>query len=906
MHPKRRAAIIDTLAKGVEHVGSDFERFCGIVMGALSGVQMTHAGVNLRGYAVAGVVDSVSNDGKQAVEYSDRTGYFKGAMTKAEADLRKVVADQPCATEIYLVTGDRSRPQKAASFRTRVLAWPEMTDKVLHIWGSEEIATQIVEHLLLDDRIIGRLSPYLADLQRIADEEAATALVPALPSDRLPRTDVDAAIARRLTTATVLVVAGMAGVGKSLAAAAYATDHRDAYDLVIWLDGDEVKRVESLRALPLVRAGEPRNIAGLLETRACLMVIDDAGLDLSTEALSKLCGPGSHVILTRRMVTPDAYQPPLLSQTEARSILASAGTPCPDEVFQTIWASVNGHPLCLSLLRSAAAQPNTTWADLAEDCRVIGKVLDDRGERLADRLLERLKGQLQAELSVFAWAGLAAVDKAFLTHEVKPVGVRNLHAAGLTSVDRAGLVRLHDVVFAALKSLEWCDGERRAHLDRVLEEYLTTVADEPGLRLWAVARSLLPKLEAMVELGSDRGACVYALLTVWEPGEVRRDLVGDPMALAKRLGEGRRGPLSIITVIEAVEQLFLLDKHDGEAVARQRLEARMPVFHTLADLPELSARERAQIQHHEGKALNRLNRPTEAAERFEAVLAGPFPMDAARLQLVTIYRSKPEKSDETIALVDTVFARWEAGEDVAYSVILGLIERLPAGEGRWRNDVIARHADAIKKTIVEASNVGVGHGPRAFAPLGRFISTEMPVLFEEIFRHIPTPVLHSVGADGDRFAWAEIYAEAARVPGLDAKRLRATALDFYEAIAKPAGFHIQRKAELLIDMGLASAGEVLLGPLIVKGPSEWVDRLLARSRLAQGDAAGALDRIDSAIDRLKAKHFHSEFLELRHDIRAALGDPAAGDDLLMAFSMSQKAAETKRLAERLREAGVEV
>ena len=112
------------------------------------------------------------------------------------------------------------------------------------------------------------------------------------------------------------------------------------------------------------------------------------------------------------------------------------------------------------------------------------------------------------------------------------------------------------------------------------------------------------------------------------------------------------------------------------------------------------------------------------------------------------------------------------------------------------NDIIARHAEAIKTTIVEASNQGVGQGPRAFAPLGRFISTEMPDLFMDIFHQIPVPVLEGL-ADGNRFAWAEIYAEAARIPGVDAVALRAAALRFYDAIIKPADFHDQRRAELL-------------------------------------------------------------------------------------------------------------
>jgi|GEM_PF-772162 len=898
MHPKRRFSLIETLAQGIEQVGPEFERFAGILIGALSQVRMTHAGVNLRGYPVAGVVDSESDDGRQAVEYSDRRGYFDGSMKKAEGDLLKVLEDRPAAEHIYLVAGERSRPQKTAEFRVQVLAWPQMVGKALSILGSQELAAEIVDHLLLDEQAVGRLSPYLADLQRIAEVEAAAELVPALPPGTLLRTDVDNEIVSRLSTGPVLSISGMGGLGKSIAAMAYADAHRESYQIRIWLDGDDVKRAESLRAFPLVRAEDPRNIAGLLETGGCLLVIDDARSDLSIEALTKFCGEGSHVILTGRLAPPGAYEPPLLTREEAWTMLQEPGSPCSPAIFETIWATVNGYPLCLSLLR-ATARSGVPWDDLADDCRVVGKLLDESGERLVDRLLDRLKDKLQQELSVFLWAGQPDVDAAFLTREVSPVGVRNLKAFGLTSVDRGAVVRLHDVVFAALKSLPLCDEARSAELDRAIMSFIVKVADEPGLRLWNLVRALRPKLEIMVESGIDDGSCLFGLLAVWESDEVRLDLVGDPIVAASQLPQIRRGPLSVITIIETVEQLFLLEKSQGERVAREGLEKRLPVFTILAALPDLTPKETAQIQHHEGKALKRLGRPREAAERFEVVLAGPYPMDEARLQLVTIYRSNSDKTAETIALVDAVFDRWAEGHEVTYSVILGLIEKLPAGEGYWRNEIIARHSDAITFTIVDASKQGVGQGPQAFAPLGRFISTEMPDLFWEIFTQIPAPALEGMNADSDRFAWAEIFAEAARVPEADAAAMRVDALRYYDAMERPYDFHVQRRAELLIDSGRSAEAEMVLLDLAEKKSTEWVERLLARTRFALGDPESALLRIDAALAKLSSEHFRSEFLELRYDIRTALNEANAVRDLESAIAASQKTAESRRLAERL-------
>ncbi|MCP4564153.1 MAG: hypothetical protein GY873_37475 [Bosea sp.] len=875
-------------------------------MAALLEVPMTHAGTNLLGYPAAGVVDSVSDDEQFVIEFSDRADYFAGNMRKAKGDLSKALANKPKAKEIFLLSGTQRRPQKADAFLEVVMSWPQMLGKTLHLWGSEEIAAKIIEHLMVSDQVVRRLSHYLPDLQRLWEEEAASALAPRPDSTSLLRADVDRELSRRFCLTPVVAIAGMPGLGKSHAAAAFAEKHGDDYDVIAWLKPGEIKQIEDLKSLPLVRAGETRNITALLKTRACLLVIDDADPGLATGQLSALCGPRSHIILTQRQRGADTYDLPLLAEGESRTILDKAGTPCPENVFRTIWSTVGGHPLSLNLLRATVQQNSASWAEIALDCQVVGELPDDKGQRLADRMLARLRPMLQRELAVFQWAALPAVNQDFLVKLLAPLGVRKLRDAGLTSTDRSGTVRLHDIVFASVQGGVWCDEARSAELADALETYLTTTAGEGGLQFWAVARSLRSKLENLVASGHQRTAFLYALLLVWEPTEVLRDLVGEPFEDAKALLGRKRDELAVIAVIEAIEQLFLMDKHDGDEIARQRLDERMPAFDVLAALADQTDLERVQIQHHKGKALKRLGRASEAAALFEAVLAGPRPLEEARLQLIDIYRTDPTKTTETIALVDEIFEEVVGGGEVTFSVLLGVIERLPAGRGNWRNDVIARHAAAIEETIVDAANLGVGQAFRAFAPLGRFLSGENPALFHTIFRQLPEPGIESLDSDSDRFAWAEIYAEAAKLPNADRDRLRAKALTLYESLAKPSAFHLQRQAEVLIDMGRAVDGEAILKAQEGLAGSEWLQRLMARARLAQGDAEEALTWVELALKRLKAEHFRSEFLELRYDIRLALEEADAGEDLLAARAASQKVAETARLNERLREAGVSV
>jgi hypothetical protein len=180
MNPKRRTAQIKILAQGIAGIGPEFERFGALFMEALLEVPMTHAGTNLVGYAVPGVVDTVSNDERVVVEYSDRSDYFAGDMKKAESDLTKALADKPKANEIFLLSGRPRRSQKADAFLNVVTAWPQMLGRTLHLWGSEEIAAKVIDHLLVSDEAVRRLSHYLPDLQRLWEEEAASALTPSI------------------------------------------------------------------------------------------------------------------------------------------------------------------------------------------------------------------------------------------------------------------------------------------------------------------------------------------------------------------------------------------------------------------------------------------------------------------------------------------------------------------------------------------------------------------------------------------------------------------------------------------------------------------------------------------------------------------------------------------------------
>ncbi|MBF3124286.1 hypothetical protein, partial [Pseudomonas aeruginosa] len=92
-------------------------------------------------------------------------------------------------------------------------------------------------------------------------------------------------------------------------------------------------------------------------------------------------------------------------------------------------------------------------------------------------------------------------------------------------------------------------------------------------------------------------------------------------------------------------------------------------------------------------------------------------------QLIDLYRGDHSKEQRSVTLVDEMLGRMATKRDVAYSVFLGIIERLPRGPARWRDDLIIRHSGAIERAITEAAYAGVQQALAAFSALGRYIST---------------------------------------------------------------------------------------------------------------------------------------------------------------------------------------
>lgn len=887
MRESLRADYITRLMDGIGRIGPGpmFERFGAKFLDHHLDAALVHRGLNAQLSPVGHTIDSYDDAGTVGAEYSIDQEYFAGSMSKARDDLLHVLRKHPTVVDIYLLSSRKAGEGVIPAFTQRTQHWPGMRARALHVYDARRIAEVIVDELLPSDAAIDDLVEHLPALAAIIDDAAASLAVPGVDSRHVDRPEVGAIIAAALAArGPVATIAGIGGLGKSEAAAAYAEEHRERYDTCMWIDGDTLRRAADLKAIALWRGGDSRNVAAMLRARRCLLIVDDISDTIGADELAPFCGDGSHIILTRRTPREGDVVVPMLSRDEARAILdQGVAAPCPDAVLDALLRTVGGHPLSLALV-NRVVMDGASWDDIAEDCAAIPELtLGD--QRLADRLLGRLKAALGHELQLFEWMGHASCDLRFLRRAIGGIGITKLRQHGLTAPDRPSTLRLHDIIQASVMAQRWLTPERMAALDDTLENVIESLMAEEGLALRVLASTMRAKLEALAAR-DPRPAFLVALLEIWKPGETRPDLLPDPADAAETLAGDGVAPRSaqVRAVLETIEGLYRYDKLASVGAAKDNLRARLPVYERLAAIAGLDSRSETEIRHHHAKALKNVGRDAEAQAMLEEVLEGPHPLPASRLQLVRLYGRAKETVDRAAEQADIVLTAAGAAGAVSSNVVLATLQSLPSAGGRWRQGLFDKHSNLVEREIVAAAEAGAEDALLAFAAVARHWSWHDRDRLMRVFASVELidPLMLE---DPTRAACGEVFAEVGKAPGGAA--FQKQALRYYEAVVAPKDFGLQKHGQLLIEMDRPADAEAVL--LRIAEPGAFASYRLSQAQLALGKAAEALIAIDTALTRLDSKqaHFRPSFLAQRYDARRALNDSYARDDLEEAYRLCE-------------------
>ena len=896
MNTYLRTGFIKRVMESLTHAAPRFEEFGQRFVNHMLGIPLNHRGLNVLGHSVGYTVDTYDDKGLVAAEYSAQQDYFAGNASKPMEDVLHVLHLKPQTKDIFLISADDCSPAVEEALVKRFSDWPGFVGRTVHIYNRRRIAEFIVDHLLISDLAVDQLGQYLPVLKDIASEHEANLLAPKPALGYRERDDVDKAILLRLKTEKCLCITGLGGIGKSQAATAYADALRNEFELVIWLDGTALVNINDLHSIALGRSGVSRNVAGLLRSRRCLLVIDDLAVKFSIEEIAAYCGPNSRVIITQRERVSGGLEIPFMDESLAKDVLNHGiDVSCDDGCWTQIWKTVNGHPLTLGLM-NAAVRDGANWTEIAEDCVRVGEMEDGRYQRLADRLLQRFQKTLANELSTFHWLASRDTYRPLLNALIGGLGIRKLENHSMTVPSRQSVVRLHDVVYAALGTTQWLDESLSPNLTDALDKFLLTSAQSPSLDFRAAGSFMRGKLELLVRTGDRRSSFLYALLQEWLPSELNRDLIGDPSELVTRLeAKGQSAaPIETGLILESIEGLYRADKDlVGVDAAKEILRSRIELFDRLGALTGLTERQKAEILHHKGKTLSLLEKKEDAQALFEQVIQGAFPLFESRLQLVRLYGSKART--KALEQATAVLEAAKAPGTVSNSVVLATICAVPSGPER--EDFMEKYSEVAQREILEAADVNLGQAFEAFAAVSRTWKWRAPKRFVDVWNNIQAPEPNN---DTQRFIFAELYQNASTVLHDQKDALGARALSLYEEMASRNDFQSQQYAQALVETG--RFGDALTVISTIGVPSAWAYywKSVAQLGLDPTNAQAAMESIDTALKKLPAasNNFLPSFLAQRFEVRARLNDSSAIEDLDRAIDSCKDERYRNQLVER--------
>ncbi|MEZ9782337.1 hypothetical protein AB4292_17255 [Vibrio cyclitrophicus] len=884
--------------------GATFERFGYIIVEQVfSDYELNHRGTNLAGAPVGHVVDTFSSCSQVVAEYSTDAKYFTD-FSKIENDKAHALEHYPESLKTLFLLSNRKCPPKSQRRVTELISNAEATDSIeLIIWDARKTAEYIVNELLFDEVVTERLAHFLPSIQTIRNESTLNLTLPKLEDSYQPRTDIESELSHRLLTGHSCVVVGFGGAGKTNLAIATANSIKEEFDLALWLDASEVQSLDDLGHYDVYRNGHQVNILGLLKSKKILLILDNLLTPVSQRHLEDICSNESVILATRRNVVDESdWQLPLLSTEVAKSILGyDTEAPCPESTFKKVFDVVGGYPLIYGLMNANIRSDDYEWEDIDSDCDAILEYEDDKNQKLTERLLGHLKGSLATQLSFLKACETKIIDLDFAKASIKPIGVRKLIKSTIVTKSNLGFLKVHDVIFEALASIDI----EQENISILLKDYLENAEAE---RWAAFLRVSHRHQELIYRLYKSTGDSIYlySSLIASAPSTLNKSEIATPSdqfeSISSLLPKIER--TQVLALIESIENIYLLDKETSIDFAKSELEKSLPAFLKLKALVTEDIELLKLVMHHYAKCLLRLNEESKAETEFVTLNQEYASMYEVKLQLARIY-SRSDRAEEAKQLIEEILDAWQTESSPSISVALASFELVSrASMRKHKKELNEKYSDRISLIIKESMAFGYDHSYRAFSLFAGDWAFNHPEKFLDIFDCLPLPPLSLISDDYTKNSVGDLYREAGkihlRMSDPKAEIYLRLALGFYESVRRQRSFHARRIAETHCLLGQYDKSEEICLELLNNSDDDpFVYFWLSKSLFGMENHPKALERIDVGINKLQnySESFQASFLEVKSDIHQALGL----DDYIELLEAGVKKTDSPKYASQLEE-----
>lgn len=787
---------------------------------------LIHHGINKDHKPVGYTVDTFSQDMSIVGEYSTVGDYFEDSsgrknenrFDKIENDVShalKMAGEKP-PSKIYLVSSETEPGSFRGKFAKSAL-FKEHSERV-NFLDARELAKVIFQSSQDNPQAADFFGYYLPDFKQNLDNYEYYGRIPSACSHHQSEPlFLDAIRGHFAAGAEICVLYGLSGSGKTQAAIAFAHAALNEFGNYIWISGDDWEDGVPLTAVKRSRGGVAINVAGVFNSTRTLLIIDNLSRPLKVEALAELApgfALGGRVLVTSQLGAPGSpiHVPvPRLSLSTAYQILgedeANASHACRKFVEACRFC-----PLILAVTREIAEIEDIAKEDLyAEVLADPNSAHEGDGTPIMVRLLQRLSDTNRQALVKIANSGCTTFDSRFLTKFIGASVRASLQRLALINrTESSSDLTVHELICSAVR-----EQDDPTILADAVEDYVATRSGEMVPSVIRQIHLSAEQLLAADELRGERRAdwLTYAILQMERSGQLGRYAGLREIALLGNM------PLAELKCIVDSKEYYSysLPPNDRHAYY-EACAIEYGNFAQATGDPDI----RAEMLHHQGKALRRSGQLAAAIACFSQLLAEKPEWHATYGQIAHIGSQRGADSrmhDEGGKAIGLLLA--EVLNDlntVPLRVSLASLSRL-----RSYPDVgeeISKSADKVRKL---AEVVGLS----AMDGFGQFYEAFLALTSVFLYHH-PAACLELAEAFPDMLAISPSAVEERQWPNVceGLTNIASSA----ERLAKPELAKSAHSAAIVFARELSQRS----------GDNPFLARLLAKTFLASGEKEAAL------------------------------------------------------------------
>lgn len=588
---------------------------------------LVHHGINKDHKPVGYTVDTFSQDFMVIGEYSTESGYFEDSsgkkkecrFDKIEKDLKHAIAKSGTTppNKVYLVSTEEEPASFRGNFNKSAIA--EADRKRVCFLDARELAKAIFKSSTDNSLAADFYRHYLPDFSQNLDRYEYFGRLPAACTKHQVEIEFVDAIGRHFAAgADICVLYGLSGSGKTQAAIDYVQTALPQFGTYLWISGEDWREDIPLTAIKRARGGVAINAAGLFNTTKTILVIDDLTRAVSTESFAELKAGfalGGRVLVTSQLGEPRSpiHLPlPAMSATTAFHVLGEEEATASDICKQFVEAC-RFCPLILAVVREIAKSEDVPRDEFyREVLQNPATVHEDDGAPVMERVLQRLSPVLRRGLQKIADSGCTTYDSQFLRVFIGTSERSSLQKLAILNRTAAtGSLSVHDLICRVLRSA----GPAQHDLADAVAQY---VEKSRGEMLPSVLRQIhfsADQLQAAYDAGRDAkqtGWLTYALLQIEKTS--REALVSELQAIPIKAEMPVAELLCIVDAREAASYALAEDQRTAHYKSNAYEYAKIAAA---ATDPEI----KAELLHHQGKALRRCGEVDAALACFRQILA---------------------------------------------------------------------------------------------------------------------------------------------------------------------------------------------------------------------------------------------------------------------------------------------